>query len=948
MTPKKLFLSTAKTLSQPAIVFYTLPALMLVLIAGTVVQGGIGIYEAQKLYFSSFILWVGPLPLPGGASLLGLLALNLTLKFILFSEWHWKKAGIILSHLGALTLLVGGLLTALLAQEGYMAIAEGQTSPYVYDHHARELTVFKDDKAVFKILFEGLKTGIVLNIPGAPFTITPLDSCLNCTITRRAETVQDFMKDPLVDLAQKMALSGKPLEKEDETNMAGVSLWIEGTGSTIAFEGMPRPLTIGAYKIILGKAQRTLPFALELKDFRKEDHPGTGMAKGFSSDVIVHDSGIDREAQISMNQPLRYKGYTFYQSSFEQSADAEMSVFSVVENKGRLVPYIATIIIAAGLLLHLIIRLRGSGIALILLASFFLLPSSPHAAPAEFKTLPIQHEGRIKPLDSFARVTLARIAGVESLEGKPAIDWLAQSVFDPATAASRPLFKVAGEKERLSYADLGPRIAKTSEEAAKLLALPPASLTQDQKDLLALHENFAVYSQILRSLTAVLPLSVPAPAHFKHLGKKDYALSYIDFSRLKPEIDALVKDILKRKGEKLETYTEEELRTAQLSFALDQIRAGSSPNALLAIIPPLWGAPAWQTPWQTLLSGGGSPAGAEILKNWQDMGLAYQKNDDAAWEEATKKTKVSLKDATRPAALSAEVMYHAYKPYNWAMVAYALSFLAFVFHGPRLLRARWPLAITAVSGAIIIHATAILLRIYILERPPVGTLYESVLFVGLVAAVIGWIVSIRTKSLLPLGAGAMAALILLAVAPVTAPDASKLDVLGAVLNTNFWLGTHVIMITAGYGLCILAGVLAHVFLWGRSKSIFNTVYKLSLASLLFTCVGTILGGIWADQSWGRFWGWDPKENGALLIVLWLIWAQHGRLSGHLNETAFAVCMALLNVTVALAWFGVNLLGVGLHSYGFTSGLAMGLFAFCALEALLIGGLWFIGKKRQTS
>lgn len=347
-----------RVLTSPAIVFYTMPLLMLLLIAGTVVQGEIGIYEAQRVYFSSILLWAGPVPLPGGASLLGLLTLNLSLKFILFSEWRWKKAGIILAHLGALTLLIGGLLTALLAREGYMAIAEGEASPFVYDYHAREFSVFKDDRAVFKIPFEALKPGTVLNIPDAPFTITPLDTCLNCTITRREETVQDFMQDPLVDLAQNMALSPKEPEKEHETNLAGVSFKVENVGSAIAFEGMPRPLVIGEYKIILGKAQRTLPFALELKDFRKQDHPGTGLAKGFSSDVIVRDGVLKREAEISMNQPLRYKGYTFYQSSFEQSPEAEISVFSVVENKGRLVPYIGTLIIALGLLLHLVLAAR--------------------------------------------------------------------------------------------------------------------------------------------------------------------------------------------------------------------------------------------------------------------------------------------------------------------------------------------------------------------------------------------------------------------------------------------------------------------------------------------------------------------------------------------------------------------------------------------------------------
>jgi ABC-type transport system involved in cytochrome c biogenesis permease subunit len=146
----------------------------------------------------------------------------------------------------------------------------------------------------------------------------------------------------------------------------------------------------------------------------------------------------------------------------------------------------------------------------------------------------------------------------------------------------------------------------------------------------------------------------------------------------------------------------------------------------------------------------------------------------------------------------------------------------------------------------------------------------------------------------------------------------------------------------------MAAGLAHVYLGVKVfkrearilKPIQNLLYKIVLFALLFTAVGTALGGIWADQSWGRFWGWDPKENGALLIVLWLIWILHGRMSGHLRNVAFAAMAAFLNIIVALAWFGVNLLSVGLHSYGFIDGIALALGAFCAIETVIILGLWF--------
>ena len=173
-----------------------------------------------------------------------------------------------------------------------------------------------------------------------------------------------------------------------------------------------------------------------------------------------------------------------------------------------------------------------------------------------------------------------------------------------------------------------------------------------------------------------------------------------------------------------------------------------------------------------------------------------------------------------------------------------------------------------------------------------------------------------------------------------ANDGDTLGMLVAVLNSNFWLATHVTTITTGYGTSLFAGLLGHVYLLQVIRNPSNTKYLKTINSnmfgatifaLFFTLFGTILGGIWADQSWGRFWGWDPKENGALLIALWLIWALHSRASGHFTHTAYVMALATLSVVVMLSWFGVNLLNIGLHSYGFVSGIAYALLGFIIFE-----------------
>ena len=184
-----------------------------------------------------------------------------------------------------------------------------------------------------------------------------------------------------------------------------------------------------------------------------------------------------------------------------------------------------------------------------------------------------------------------------------------------------------------------------------------------------------------------------------------------------------------------------------------------------------------------------------------------------------------------------------------------------------------------------------------------------------------------------------------------------MDTLVAVLNTNFWLLTHVICITVGYAVCFLVAVIAHYFLalraWQPHKTqlmeqLKQAVKTLIILALLFTSIGTILGGIWADQSWGRFWGWDPKENGALLIVLWLIWMIHSKMTKDLNELTYMIAAGFLSVIVVLAWFGVNLLNVGLHSYGFITGVATGIAIFCAAEIIILGGIYILIKKQDKT
>ena len=189
-------------------------------------------------------------------------------------------------------------------------------------------------------------------------------------------------------------------------------------------------------------------------------------------------------------------------------------------------------------------------------------------------------------------------------------------------------------------------------------------------------------------------------------------------------------------------------------------------------------------------------------------------------------------------------------------------------------------------------------------------------------------------------------------------------VLQAVLDTQFWLATHVTCITLGYSTTFLAGCFGIVYILRGvatpslspqvGKELSRMIYGTICFAIFFSFVGTVLGGLWADDSWGRFWGWDPKENGALIIVLWCALVLHARWGGMVKDRGLAVLAVAGNICTAWSWFGVNELGVGLHSYGFTEGvlLALGLFFISQVAVIALGllptRLWWSFREPSSA
>ena len=591
-----------------------------------------------------------------------------------------------------------------------------------------------------------------------------------------------------------------------------------------------------------------------------------------------------------------------------------------------------------------------------------------HAQEPDFKNfaqIPVQHEGRIKPIDTFARSILYTISGKSSLGAMDADEWLAETLFDPAQALHRPLFRVlkpqtfdlpARKSSIYSFAEISPVLLARSTSIQTLLSGNEETWSEDQRELLRLHEISILYTQLLRSFSFVLPLNISLPESLaKEWGiteEKPFTLA--DFQRFETRLDARVKKIINEKGDQPDQYSPEEQQIALFAMDMQILKNSGENNILFRIVPAQWefAKGEWYSPWALTQQGAGSPSSAEYLGLWKEMAHAYTQRDSDSWNEATSKALKTSHAFSSPEKLKVEFAYNKFHPLTIAMMFYALALAGYAAFALRTCRNSRYLACAALLGGCVLHGASILARVLILERPPVGTLYESILFVALTCSVIGLIYEMFRKDGNGLLIGALSGLLLLFTAQGFGGD-DTMKMLVAVLNTNFWLSTHVLCITLGYGWCIITSLLAHTWLartaLGKDAgNLMRGLKTLTLLSLLFTAIGTLLGGIWADQSWGRFWGWDPKENGALLIVLWLIWVLHAQITGHLDRTKWVAALAGLSIIVGLAWFGVNLLGTGLHSYGFITGVAGGLFAFCAAEVLLIGALVYKISTRSAA
>jgi ABC-type transport system involved in cytochrome c biogenesis permease subunit len=1002
--------ASLKKLLKPLASLYltvTLLVLSIVLVfAGTWAQRVMGIDEVVRDYFRSWVTFIDPhifmrgvhagdanngwILYPGGKTLVILLLANLLAAHTVRFKLNWKRSGILLTHFSLILLLAGELLTTYWAVESQVTFRAGETSHYAQDIRHPELAVIDqsstDHDQVTVIAEKRLHTGAVINSQQLPFEVRVDEYYPNSQILGPEQARQAKIKSKATAGEDSQLLVVNTPKVNGVDGSGGVdmpSAYVtlragdQNLGTYMLSTGLNGAQHVDVngktYAIALRFQRHYKPYSLTLLKFSHDKYLGTEEAKNFSSRVHLVDPSrnVDREVLIWMNHPLRYRGDTIYQQSFDKTDQYTtlQFVWNAADPGGYLstmvskigipapadpLPYIACFLGALGLLIHFGMHLTGFlgrrsrslepaatkknvrengsftlepppplimrpgfwiptgavAVALMYILGMAFRPAAERPDPydfASFGQLPVVSDGRVLPFDSLARNTLRIVSGHDTLDrdGKKisAIQWLLDGY---AQTDAWKQDKVI----RIDHPDI-----------ISLLKLDP--------------------------------------------NRKYFSLSEIapQFSELQKQTQ-LAKDT---PADKRDSYQSKILQLGDSIMLIDKVVVGFW-NSESFVIPPTGSDQQWQSLAQVVENAKKNGTGAvpesarlftQVIEDYRNLQPASFNADVARYGQYLDKNNASTVSKS-----DFEAYLNKFDPFTICIVLYvAILILGFV----SWIAWQRPLGNTALALLVVtllLHTFGLGSRIWLQGRPPVTNLYSSAVFIGwgvaLVCVVLERIFKngIATVTAATLGFVTLVIALHLSSDAHLQPNGDTMAVLQAVLDTNLWLATHVVCVTLGYAATFLAGFLAIIWVIRTQftsslddvakKDLSRMIYGIICFALLFSFVGTILGGIWADQSWGRFWGWDPKENGAILIVLWNAVILHARWAGIVREKGMALLAVFGNIVTSWSWFGTNMLGIGLHSYGFMDAAVPWLLGFDLSQiALIVAALLPFTRTQPT-
>jgi len=417
---------------------------------------------------------------------------------------------------------------------------------------------------------------------------------------------------------------------------------------------------------------------------------------------------------------------------------------------------------------------------------------------------------------------------------------------------------------------------------------------------------------------------------------------------------------LKRAEKPLDRLQQEALSVNDRLALLGNVMNG---NALLIVPSPQGETDAWIVPDSGAVAAyynetQFAPAFAELTK----MMRAYTQADAFNFSIAGRQLQDNLR-ALSPSIypqdrqLRLEYFYNHFEGFYRAIWCYGIALVILIMaHLRKRGRMLQNVGVAVALLGLAFHASGIVMRCLIAGRPPVTNMYESIIWVSFAVSFFGMVFFARYRTPVYLLAAlpvTLIALLLVHQMPIAMP--SSIDPLVPVLRDNFWLTIHVLTITLSYAAFALAMGFGHILLWRYARNpaaasadapMHFWLYRVLQLGVLLLAAGTILGGVWANYSWGRFWGWDPKETWALIALLCYILTLHGRLAGWWTEFGLVVASVVCFLAVLMAWYGVNfVLGKGLHSYGFGIGGETYVATFVILDLLFV--MFVIWRYRMS-
>lgn len=573
-----------------------------------------------------------------------------------------------------------------------------------------------------------------------------------------------------------------------------------------------------------------------------------------------------------------------------------------------------------------------------------------------FQKLPVQEGGRIKPIDTIARNNLLMLRGKQTvpLPDSPnkklsAIQWLMDVTMRPEVANTYKIFRIdnpevlglfgweQNKDKYFSFNDLSPHLDSIVKQVSQINKEKALRTTFEQQ-LYNLYESLLAYNRLIAMISTV--------------GKPDMLeQEYATWTAsITPGMEAI------RDQENGKSYDTEAL-TRFVSMADRYLDLAKMVE--IGIVPPLSNKNSnekWSNIGQALLDVIVTQQFPEVIINYAKLIVSYRQMDVETFNETLANLHKELNAHSPVRKVNFEVFFNNFEPFYISSILYLLVFLitcvSWLWKGGEFTKT----ALFILLIAFLLHTFGLIARMYIQGRPPVTNLYSSAIFIGWASVLIGLIIERVHKNTLGAAVASIVGFATLIIAHNLGAGNDTLEMMRAVLDSNFWLSTHVVTVTMGYSAMFLMGLLGIFYILGNLKqegldpqikqSLSQMVFGILCFATLFSFVGTMLGGIWADQSWGRFWGWDPKENGALLIVLWCAIMLHARWGRLVQDRGLMIMAIFGNCITSWSWFGTNMLGVGLHSYGFMDRAFWILMIFILIQLALIAiGLLFPRKRK---